>query len=397
MSAVAATAGQASRAAVKRKPAEYDFWLLGTVFTLAALGLVMVGSASIAYADRFYDTPFHFLFRQSVYMIVALLSGYLVVKTPMVQWERASMALLVGALLLLMVVLIPGVGREVNGAVRWLPLGVINMQVSELAKLFVIIYLAGYLVRRGHDVRNTAKGFFVPMGVLSFTALLLLLEPDFGTTVVLMAAALGMLFIGGVRLWLFGMWLGVVLAAMVILAVSSPYRMQRITTFLNPWADPFNSGFQLTQALMAIGRGEWFGVGLGASVQKLSYLPEAHTDFLFAVIGEELGFVTVTLVVVLFAFFVWRSFAIAARAEQRGHRFPAYLCYGIALWIGVQAFINMGVNMGLLPTKGLTLPLMSYGGSSLIVTALAIGMVVRTDHELRTTPDEGQIPWGQKS
>jgi len=394
MSAVMAV-GQASNARVKRKSSEYDLWLLGVILGLAAFGLIMVGSASIAYADRLYGNPFHYLLRQGVFMLAALAIGYSVLRMPLAWWEQSSMALLVFALFLLLVVLIPGIGREINGASRWIPLGIINLQVSELAKLFVIIYLAGYLVRRGDDVRNTAKGFFVPMGVLTAVAILLMLEPDFGTTVVLMASALGMLFLGGVRLWLFGMWLSVILLAMVVLAISSPYRMQRITTFLNPWDDPFNSGFQLTQALMAIGRGEWFGVGLGASVQKLSYLPEAHTDFLFAVIGEELGFVAVALVVVVFAFIVWRAFAIAARAEQRGYRFAAYLSYGIGLWIGVQAFINMGVNMGLLPTKGLTLPLMSYGGSSLIAIACAMGLLLRTDHELRTTPDEGRIPWSR--
>lgn len=372
---------------------EFDPWLLGAAVALLAFGLVMVGSASIAYAERMTHSPFHYLERQVAFAAVGLLVGYSILRTRLVYWERAGAALLVIALLLLVVVLVPGIGRTVNGATRWLPLGFVNLQVSELAKLFVIIYLAGYLVRRGTAVRTTAKGFFVPMGLLSLVGLLFLVQPDFGATVVLFAASLGMLFLGGVRLWLFGAWMGAVLTAFAILAISSPYRMARITSFLDPWQDPFNSGFQLTQSLIAIGRGEWFGVGLGASIQKLSYLPEAHTDFLFAILGEEFGLFGVVVVIGLFALLVQRTFAAAARAEREGHAFAAHLGYGLGLWLGVQAFINIGVNMGVLPTKGLTLPLMSYGGSSMVVSCMVVALLLRIDHEVRHMGTNPAILW----
>jgi cell division protein FtsW len=283
----------------------------------------------------------------------------------------------------LVAVLIPGVGRQVNGSIRWLHLGFFNLQASELVKLFVIVYLAGYLVRRGEEVRTTLKGFLKPLAILTLFAVLLLLEPDFGTTAVMFATALGLMFLGGVRLWQFSALLAAVVAVLGGVALSSPYRLERLTTFLDPWADPFNSGFQLTQALIAIGRGEWLGVGLGGSIQKLFYLPEAHTDFLFAVLAEELGLLGVTVVIALFTLVVWRAFVIAYRAEQSGNRFAAYLAYGIGMWIGLQAFINMGVNMGALPTKGLTLPLMSYGGSSIVVMCMAVALLMRVDYETR--------------
>jgi cell division protein FtsW len=275
------------------------------------------------------------------------------------------------------------VGREVNGSTRWLHLGLFNLQASELVKLFVIVYLAGYLVRRGEEVRTTLKGFLKPLVILAALSVLLLLEPDFGTTAVMFATALGMMFLGGVRLWQFSALLALVVAVMAGVALSSPYRLERLTTFLDPWADPFNSGFQLTQALIAIGRGEWLGVGLGGSIQKLFYLPEAHTDFLFAVLAEELGLLGVMTVIVLFTLVVWRAFVIAYRAELSGNRFAGYLAYGIGMWIGLQAFINMGVNMGALPTKGLTLPLMSYGGSSIVVMCMAVALLMRVDYETR--------------
>jgi len=280
-------------------------------------------------------------------------------------------------------VLVPGVGRNVNGATRWLPLGFVNLQVSELAKLAVVVYAAGYLVRRGEEVRSTIQGFVKPLGVMLLFALLLLLEPDFGAVVVIGATLMGMLFLAGVRLWLFGLLLVAAAGALALLAITSPYRMERLTTFMNPWADPFDSGFQLTQALIAFGRGEWLGVGLGGSVQKLFYLPEAHTDFLFAVLAEELGLLGAVGVIALFAYVVWRGFAIGQVAARAGRHFAAYLSYGIALWIGMQAFINLGVNMGVLPTKGLTLPLMSYGGSSMLVSCIAVALLLRVDRETR--------------
>ncbi|UCC55340.1 MAG: putative lipid II flippase FtsW, partial [Gammaproteobacteria bacterium] len=267
----------------------------------------------------------------------------------------------------------------------WINTGIFNLQVSEPAKLMILVYLASYLARHGNEVRTRFSGFIKPLVILALAALLLLMEPDFGSAVVLMATAMGMIFIAGVRLWQFSGMLGLAGLSLGGLAVSSPYRMERLTTFLNPWADPFDSGFQLTQSLIAIGRGEWFGVGLGASIQKLFYLPEAHTDFVFAVLAEELGLFGVFMVIALYAVVVWRAFVIAATAEKAGNAFAALLAWGIGIWFGLQAFINMGVNMGLLPTKGLTLPLMSYGGSSMVVMCAAVALLLRIDFETRCT------------
>jgi cell division protein FtsW len=271
----------------------------------------------------------------------------------------------------------------VNGSIRWLSLGPFNLQPSEPMKLAMVLYLAGYLVRRGELVRNTMGGFIRPMSMLAVIGVMLLFEPDYGATAVLFTTALGMLFLGGVPFWSFVGWAGFVALSMGVVVMAAPYRVERMMSFLNPWADPFGSGFQLTQALIAIGSGEWFGVGLGSSVQKLFYLPEAHTDFLFAVLAEELGMLGVLLVILLFTFLVWRAISIGSRAESAGHAYGAHLAYGVGLLIGLQAFVNIGVNMGILPTKGLTLPLMSYGGSSLLVNAFAVGLVMRVDHELR--------------
>lgn len=374
---------QQQRSSVRRKPQVIDSQLLVTMLTLLALGLVMVGSASIGIADRQTGEPFHYLFRQGGYVALGLMLGVITYHIPLTFWQRIGPLLLVVSLLMLLLLLIPGVGRNVNGATRWLNLVVFNLQVSEVAKLAVVIYLAGYLVRRSDAVRTTVGGFLKPMGVVTLVVVLLLLEPDFGASVVIIATALGMMFLGGVQLWLFGV---LVLGALLLfagLAISSPYRLERLTTFLNPWADPFDSGFQLTQSLIAIGRGEWFGVGLGGSVQKLFYLPEAHTDFLFAVLAEELGLLGAMVVVGLFAWLVWRMFRIGRRAAMEGNLFAAYLAFGISLWVALQAFINIGVNMGLLPTKGLTLPLMSYGGSSMMVVCAALAIVLRIDADQR--------------
>ena len=300
------------------------------------------------------------------------------------------------ALGLLALVLVPGIGKTVNGSTRWIDLAVFRLQVSEAGKFLLIVYLAGYLVRHREQIEQTTIAFLKPMLVLSVAAILLLLEPDFGATVVLVATSLVMMFMGGVRLWKFGALLLVAVLTLAILAISSPYRLQRLTTFLNPWSDPFNSGFQLTQSLIAIGRGDWFGVGLGASIQKLFYLPEAHTDFVFAVLAEEVGLIGVTVVLGLYAFVVWRSYRIAATAQQNGNRFASYLAYGIGTWIALQTLINIGVNTGLLPTKGLTLPLMSYGGSSMLSICAAIALLLRIDYETRCTA-EGLPATGSES
>ncbi|GMQ87035.1 MAG: putative lipid II flippase FtsW [Gammaproteobacteria bacterium] len=362
-----------------------DFALLAAVAALFSIGLVMVTSASMPVAERLGLGIFHFAFRQSIYLALGLGLGLLTLRIRLAWWEQCSLLCILLAILLLAVVLVPSVGSEVNGSVRWINLGVFRLQVSEPAKLLALIYLAGYLVRHGEDVRHTGVGFLKPLGLLTVAAVLLLLEPDFGATVVLMATALVMMFMAGVSLWKYAALIATAGGALAVLAVTSPYRMQRLTTFLNPWADPFNSGFQLTQSLIAIGRGEWFGVGLGASIQKLFYLPEAHTDFVFAVLAEELGLAGILILLGLYAFVVFRAYTIAAVAEKGGNLFAAYLAYGIGTWLGLQALINIGVNTGLLPTKGLTLPLMSYGGSSMLVTSVAIALLLRIDYETRCT------------
>jgi len=344
---------------------------------LLALGVVMVTSASITVADSNLSNPFYYLERQVVFVVMGLVSAFLVSRIRLVQWEKSGMALLGFALFLLVLVLIPNIGKSVNGSTRWIPLGIFNLQVSELVKLFMLIYVAGYLVRHGDAVRTSLWGFIKPMLLVGLAGLLLMLEPDFGATVVLMGTVLCMTFLGGVRFVQFASFLLLFCLAAVMLIVTSPYRMERLTSFMNPWADPFDTGFQLTQSLIAIGRGGWFGTGLGGSVQKLFYLPESHTDFLFAILAEELGFIGVCVVIALFSVLFWRAFRIGLMAEKSGNRFAAYMAYGIGVWLALQAVINIGVNMGLLPTKGLTLPLMSYGGSSLVVVCMAIGLLMR--------------------
>jgi cell division protein FtsW len=383
---MAASARQASTSGAGRpRLPRMDYLLLFASLTLVALGLVMVASASITLADRELGQPFYYALRQAIYIGVGVLFGMGVYRLRLALVEQAGMLLLLIAFAMLLAVLVPGVGTQVNGSVRWLNTGLFRLQVSEPAKLMILIYLASYLARHGEEVRTQLSGFIKPLALLVVAALLLLLEPDFGATVVLLATAMGMIFIAGARLWQFGGMLGLGGVSLAGLAVSSPYRMERLTTFLNPWADPFNSGFQLTQSLIAIGRGEWFGVGLGGSIQKLFYLPEAHTDFVFAVLAEELGLLGVCVVIALYCVVVWRAFVIAIQAEKAGNAFASLLAHGIGIWIGLQGFINMGVNMGLLPTKGLTLPLMSYGGSSMVVVCIAIALLLRADYETRCT------------
>ena len=383
---MAAIAQQARRieAGGSRLP-RVDYWLLFTVAALSMLGLVMVASASITYADRVIGHPFYYPIRQAVYIGCGVLAGLLLFKVRLVDLERIGMTLLLSAFAMLLLVLVPGFGVEVNGASRWVNAGLFRLQVSEPAKLFFIIYLAGYLARHGDEVRSHIFGFLKPIGLLAIAALLLLLEPDFGATVVLAAIVMGMIFMAGVKLIQFGGVLGLGGLLLAGMAISSPYRMMRLTTFMDPWADPFNSGFQLTQSLIAIGRGEWLGVGLGASIQKLFYLPEAHTDFVFAVLAEELGLLGVCTIIALYAVLVWRAFVIASQAARSENLFASYLAYGIGIWFGLQSFINIGVNMGLLPTKGLTLPLMSYGGSSMVVMCAAVALLLRIDQETRCT------------
>ena len=360
----------------------HDHTLLTAVVVLLALGLIMVGSASTSIAERQTGQAFYYLWRQLVYIAVGLGLAGIVLFIPMRVWEKLGLGLILTSVLLLLMVFIPGLGREVNGSLRWIHLGPVNLQVSEFVKLFMILYLAGYLVRHSEVVKETAAGFLRPVGLFLLLAVLLLLQPDYGAVAVLFMTALGMMWLGGARLFQFLLLLVSVAGVLIALALISPYRMERLTGFLNPWADPFDSGFQLTQALIAFGRGEWFGVGLGSSVQKLFYLPEAHTDFLFAVLAEELGLLTAVFVVGLFLLIVLRALAIGRRAEQRELPYQAFVAYGIGIWIGLQAYINLGVNMGILPTKGLTLPLMSYGGSSMVAMCIAIALLLRVDYEV---------------
>ncbi|MEX0731509.1 MAG: putative lipid II flippase FtsW [Aquisalimonadaceae bacterium] len=360
-----------------------DTRLLGAMVIMSVLGLIMVASASISLAERNLGSPFHYLERQLLFLGMGYTLGWFALNIRLSVWQRCSGLGLLAALALLVLVLVPGIGREVNGSTRWIPLGIFNLQVSEVAKLAVMVYLAGWLVRHGEQVRRTMVGFMIPMSVLGLVGLLLLMEPDFGAAVVIIATGMGMLFLGGVPVWRFAVVMLGAVGVGVALILGSPYRWNRLTAFVNPWDDPFNSGFQLTQSLIAIGRGEWLGVGLGGSVQKLFYLPEAHTDFVFAVMAEELGLLGVVAVVLLFGYICWRTLTVGAKSMRAGRPFAGYLCFGIGIWLGLQAFINIGVNMGLLPTKGLTLPLMSYGGSSLLMTLVALALVLRADHELR--------------
>lgn len=360
----------------------FDPVLLTIVTTLLLGGFVILASASISVSDDATGQPFYYLERQLVAGVLGGLAGACCLYIPMRVWRALGPLMLLIGLGLLFVVLVPGVGYEVNGSRRWLRIGVMNLQVSEPARLCFMIYLAGYLVRRNKALREQVSGFLRPMLLLSLAAAALLAEPDFGAAVVLLATAMTMMFVAGARLRDFALFFIVAVIGMALLAVASPYRMKRLTGFLDPWADPFASGFQLTQSLIAIGRGEWLGVGLGNSVQKLFYLPEAHTDFVFAVYAEEFGLIGSLALIGLFMALLWRIYQLAKRAFNAERFFEAYLAIGVGTWLGLQTFINVGVNMGILPTKGLTLPLVSYGRSSLIVTMVAIAMLFRIHHEL---------------
>jgi cell division protein FtsW len=361
----------------------YDMSLIGASLALLLLGLVMVASSSIYVAEMRFGEPLFYFWRQLAYVAVGLALAFVVIQVPLLVWQRFSVPLLLFGLALLIWVLIPGLGYEVNGSRRWIVFGGLRFQPSEPMKVLMILYLAGYLVRRAQEVRFAISGFLKPIAIVCLITALLLLEPDYGAVVVLFMTVLGMLFLAGVPMRQFLLWVIILTLALGVLMVLAPYRVARLTMFMDPWADPFNSGFQLTQALIAMGRGEFFGVGLGLSMQKLAYLPEAYSDFLFAILAEELGLVGVVFVIGLFAFLVWRALAIAMLSERRGLHYASYLAYGIGLTIGIQASINLGVNMGLLPTKGLTLPLMSYGGSSVIVTCVMLALLLRVDYEAR--------------
>ena len=369
-----------------RRTSPLDQGLLWSATVLLAIGLVMVYSASIAMADAERFTgfkPTYFLTRHSLYLVAGFVVAFATFRVPVWLWEKAAPWLFILGIALLVAVLIPGIGRDVNGARRWIPLGFMGFQPSELVKLFAVLYAADYTVRKAAFMDDFRKGFLPMFAVMTFVAAVLLREPDFGALVVITTIAMSILFLGGLNWRLFA-GLAVLLAvAFVVLIVSSPYRLQRILGFMDPWADAYGKGYQLSHSLIAFGRGEWFGVGLGASVEKLFYLPEAHTDFLMAVIAEELGFAGVAAVITLFLFLVHRAFAVGRQAASLEKYYAALVAQGIGVWLAAQAFINMGVNMGLLPTKGLTLPLLSFGGTGIVVNCMAIAILLRIDWENR--------------
>lgn len=391
MSLRANTAAYSQASRVRKRHVYYDFWLIIAVLFLIGLGLVMVTSSSITVADRDFGRPLFFFWRQLVAVGIGVFCACVIIRIPLFVWQYVNTYLLILGILLLVLVLIPGIGKEVNGSMRWVRLGPFSLQSSEPVRVIMITYLAGYLVRQGDKLRQTLSGFIVPIAVVTLLSGLLLLEPDYGTAVVFFATALGMLFIGGVPLSRFMAWIMVACMALFSLAIVPSYRLQRLISFMDPWSDPNNTGFQLIQALVAFGRGDWFGVGLGSSIQKLFYLPEAHTDFVFAVLAEELGLAGTITVILLFFFITWRAFVIAQVAEQLEKKFAAYLAYGIGLLIGMQAFINIGVNMGLLPTKGITLPFLSYGGNSVISNCILIALLLRVEYE-NHFPGRAKIP-----
>lgn len=360
-----------------------DHALLAAILGLGLFGAAMIGSASMDFAAQHNNSPFYFVTRQLVFLAMGCFLGVLAFRLPLSVWEKYGPHLIITSLVFLLLVLIPGIGKSVNGSQRWINMGFFTIQVSETVKLFVIVYLAGYLVRRGYLVQTTFGGFFRPLALICVAGFLLLMEPDYGAAVVIVATAVIMILVAGVRFSQFLSIVGVLGILGVALIFVSPYRLQRVISFRDPFADPFDTGFQLSQSLIAIGSGGWTGVGFGNSVQKLFYLPEAHTDFLFAVLCEELGLIGAVCLILVYAFIVWRCFRLARVADEQGNRFASFLALGIGAWVGLQSFINIGVNLGLLPTKGITLPLVSYGGSSAIVFAVTFSLLLRIEWELR--------------
>ena len=365
---------------------ELDMTLFWSVVLLLSLGLVMVYSASIAMSEAEKMTGYrmhYYLMRHAIFLVIGVIAACAAFQIPVALWQRLALPLFILGGLLLVLVLIPGIGREVNGSRRWISLGFTSMQPSEFMKFFVVLYAADYTVRKAAFMNDFKKGFLPMLAVMVFTGAMLLRQPDFGALVVITAIAMAVLFLGGLNWRVFAGLIVLLAVAFVALIIVSPYRLQRIVGFMDPWADAFGKGYQLSHSLIAFGRGEWLGVGLGGSVEKLFYLPEAHTDFLLAVIAEELGFVGIAIVLALFVLLIYRAFAVGREAMMREKYFPALVAQGIGVWLSVQAFINMGVNMGVLPTKGLTLPFLSYGGSGIIVNCVAVAVLLRIDAENR--------------
>ena len=363
-----------------------DGWLLSASFGLLGLGMVMVTSSSLAIAEAQNVSPFYYAIRHAIAIAIGMGLGAWLYLLPLERIEQVSIWLIWGALALLILPWIPGLGVRLNGALRWVRLGVTNFQVVEATKLLMIMYMAGYCVRQRSQLPVQWRGILKPLGMTSIGVLLLLAQPDFGSATLILSVSLGLLWLAGARASYFSVIAIIGITAMAGIAVLEPYRLQRFVGFLDPWADPYRSGFQLTQALIAVGRGEWFGVGLGDSVQKLFYLPEAHSDFIVAVIAEELGLAGIILVLALFGIFVGRAFQLGTRALALGKYYASYLAHGIALWFSLQALVSIGVNLGVLPTKGLTLPLISAGGSSVMISVAALGLLFNISRVVRSAP-----------
>jgi cell division protein FtsW len=361
----------------RQTPISIDIPLLLILVLIVSFGLVMVASSSMVISDQQYGYPFHYLMKQSIFLGMGLVGAGLMLAVPKEFWSKNSLVILAIGIFLLLAVLVPGIGRVVNGSRRWLNFGFIGFQVSEIIKLCAFVYLASYISRFQEQIADSLQGFMKPMLLLGVIAVLLLLEPDFGSVVVITAVFLTVLFLAGARIWPFLVLIAVVVGLLALLAVVSPYRMARLTTFLNPWQHAYGSGYQLTQSLIAFGRGGWHGVGLGNSVQKMFYLPEAHTDFIFAVISEELGLIGELGLLGLYGVLVWRILYLGRRALAGKDVYSGYFCFAIALWFSFQVIVNVGVCAGLLPTKGLTLPFVSYGGSSILVNCIVIGILLR--------------------
>lgn len=368
--------------------ARIDTLFVASVISILALGMVMVSSASISISESLHGHPYFFMGRQAFYLVLGLISGFLLLSLPTSQLQKWGVLMMGLSLILLILVLVPGIGKSVNGSRRWINLVVFNLQASEVAKVCMVVYVSGYLVRRADRVREGWVGFVLPLCLCSVFLLFLLFEPDFGASVVLLGTVMVLLFLGGAPLYQFLLLMIAAVAMLGVVAISESYRLKRLMNFIDPWADPFNEGYQLSQALIAYGRGEWFGLGLGNSVQKLSYLPEAHTDFVFSIWVEETGMFGGLLLIVLFALMVGRAFKIGHDAMALSRPFAAYMCFGFSILILAQVIINIGVNTGFLPTKGLTLPLISYGGSSLIITLASLFVIARVDVENRRTESD---------
>lgn len=366
----------------------YDYYILLPTLALITIGLIILTSASISISEHYYHAPLRFLVHQLIFLLVSLGLGLVIIHLPVTIWRENGGYLLAAALFLLLLVLIPGIGKEINGSMRWIGFGAFSLQPSELAKCSIVIYIAGYLVRREEEVLHQLSGFLKPMIIVTIISALLLYEPDFGTTVVIVCAVLGMMFLAGARLWQFLFLFALAGIALGGLAISSPYRMARLTAFMDPWSTPYGKGYQLIQSLIAFGRGGAWGVGLGNSIQKLFYLPESHTDFLFAILAEETGILGEIIVLGLFTTLVGRILYLGRIARQLGKKFMAYLAYGFGLLIGMQVIINVGVNLGVLPTKGLPLPFMSYGGSNMLFNCAVIAILLRIAHEITLRQEE---------